>query len=284
MPFSAFATEQATESNTELTQQTLVDEVTNIKVTGMLPQGAQLCTVMELVDAESISDRFDPLRIIQDFPVDDYVNILNQRTYNKAENVQEYDPANMTFDVWTIKRCNGWAMPVVCVKVGFVKDGAVLDVDSELTVTIPFDFREALTKCGHDSNATAFEFEVLDNEKEILNEIEVIAKDKTEKGTFQYKINGDGVFFLGNDYMMKQYTSFYMYKPYQIFEAVVAERVSQATPPAEIDTLLYNIKYSIPYDICVKIGVGLAIALVVIAVVVIILLVKKFKKGIIKNR
>ncbi|MEE0060269.1 MAG: hypothetical protein UE295_05525 [Acutalibacteraceae bacterium] len=288
MPFSAFATE----SDIELTQQTLVDEVTNIKVTGMLPQGAQLCTVMSLIDFESLGgarlDEDEDVKhyMYKEFTASDYAQIFNRREYNKAENIQEYYPGNMVFDVDTLKDCSEWALSMLWLNIGFVKDGAVLDVDSELTVTLPFDFREALTKCGADSNATAFELEMLGEEEERLNELEVIAKDKTEKGTFQYKINGDGVYFIGNDYEMQCCVSWYTDNPANIFAPEVAERISKATEPPEVDQSAESkddsssaqasseAEQSTPYTTYIILCALLGVAVVVVIAVI----VKKSKK------
>ncbi len=281
MSCTACTTKETTESNVGLTQQTLVDEATNIKVTGMLPQGVKLCTTISLVDGEFLSERYsvkvsmpedspyEELYMHRDYPVADHVNIINKREYNKAEgNTEDYT----SYDVSWVTENNGWAMPVMCVDVGFVKDGAEVDVDSELTVTLPFDYRKALTECREDSNATAFELEVISDEEEKLNELEVISKGKTKKGTFQYKTNGGGVFFVGNDYQMKCYTSLYEYEPKDVFAPDVAERISKATEADKSSAVEITVEEGsmLPYIIY-------AVAMSILVLVVIVIIIKKSK-------
>lgn len=192
------------EQEIELVEQTMVDEQTNIKVSGKLPKDSKMYTSISFVDFESLSDRYDfPYYFADDFGQPDFASFYYKNSYNTNKESTE----SVVYDIDWIKE-NEWASALLQVNIVFVKNFEVLDFESEMTVTLPFDYRQALTELCKDSNATVFQ---LDYKLNNLKGVEVTPAEDTDGGSFEYKINTAGKFFVGNNDLINTFAGFYSY-------------------------------------------------------------------------
>lgn len=192
------------EQEIELVEQTMVDEQTNIKVSGKLPKDSKMYTEISFVDFESLSDRYDfPYYFADDFGQPDFSSFFYKNIYNANKEGTE----SVVYDIDWIKQ-NEWASALLQVNIVFVKNFETLDFESEMTVTLPFDYRQALTEVGKDNNATVFQ---LDYKLNNLKGVEVTPAEDTADGIFEYKIDTTGKFFVGNNDLIDTFAGFYSY-------------------------------------------------------------------------
>ncbi len=188
-------------TNLELTQQTMVDEVTGVQVTGMLPVGAQLVTTTNFIDDTTFYDRFDfPYAVKNDFP-----------EFNDAEGFY-IDAERKVDNIAKIINQKSWAEREVTAggkivtEIYFIKDSEILDFESDLTVTMPFNYRRGLITGGITDEAVVVQYDY-DNEKFV--DIEVVSEEDTAKGMFEFKAKSSGIFFLGGESQIDGLISFY---------------------------------------------------------------------------
>lgn len=190
----------------ELAQQTIVDEITGIEVSGMLPVGADIDSVMHIIDNSSFYDRWDfPYTVEKD-----YIALTDVMDYYI---VDEYDKENP--NIAKIINQKGWAQSEaysggkITARIELVKNYEVLDFETDLTVTLPFNYRRGLANGGITDEVKAIQYDY--GTKEFV-ELELVSAEATPKGSFQFKTKTNGRFFIGGkeeiDELIKFYTQY----------------------------------------------------------------------------
>lgn len=187
----------------EFAEQTLVDKVTGVEVTGMLPVGAEVLTDAEIISAVDLYDVFDsPYSLEGDFKklsgsIGDYEEYQADR---KVENIGKI----MNLENWA--QWEGYGGGMLEVRVCFVKDSQIIDVESDFTVTMPFNYRRGLVTGGITDEAVAVHYDYDNNE---FSDVELVTADETPKGMFQFKAKDTGLFFLGGESNIAELKDFY---------------------------------------------------------------------------
>lgn len=196
------ATESATEASTEsaiasdgsmLTQQTLVDEITGIEVSGMIPEGVELYTTAYILSTLDLSEGAE-------FPYypDSWFPKLTKEYYEYELSQGERTAPNIQK---TINK-KGWAEweayagGMIGTTVYFLKGTDVIKCNSELTVTVPFNYRRGLVTGGINEEAVVVEYDYNRDVRE-FSYVEVTPEESTPKGSFQYKISRPGLSIMG---------------------------------------------------------------------------------------
>ena len=186
-----------------LEEQTLVDEVTGIQVSGKIPAGAEIQTSIHIIDNTTFYDRWEPPYTVEmDYP--EFTDI--------SDYLIEYDYEKKVENIAKIINKKGWAEiePYaggnLAVWVGIVKDNEVLDFESDLTITLPFNYRRGLATGGITDEATVVQY---DYDKKSFTALELVSAEATPKGMFQFKTKSTGRFFAGGESEINSLINFY---------------------------------------------------------------------------
>ena len=179
----------------KLAQQTITDERTGVKVSGMLPVDAKMEVSLYCMDDTDASHVIEWATCYED-------------VYPKTPELLEYAIAKDTeTDIEEMINYEGWGEAEFVsngAKIGgsinFIKDFEVLDFESDITVTLPFDYHHALDISVLDADylgkATAIQY---DYDKRKFVELDIVPEKETEKDTFQFTAKFPGYFFLGGE-------------------------------------------------------------------------------------
>ena len=189
----------------ELAQQTIKDESTGVKVSGMLPVGAKIKVDLYCMDDTESSDVLDWASSFEDlYPktseLSEYAVI-----YNKETSIEEM----ISYEGWGEEEFVSYGGKIAG-SIKFIKDFEVLDFESDIEVILPFDYHHALEISEiHSSpgDATAIQY---DYDKREFVTLEVVPEKETEKDTFQFNMKSPGDFFLGGDLRIDSFTSQYI--------------------------------------------------------------------------
>lgn len=205
-------TEPVKSENLELAQQTLVDKITGIEVSGMLPVGAEMKVSMAFFGDHRVCANYSyPTSgtLEEDYPeLDDisefYYTLDQERDVNK-----DAGKIGLTIskEGWTSGRIGTGMDSTLEARITFIKNFEILDFESDLTVTLPFDYREGLIKGSCISEAIAKQYDY--DSREFID-LEVIPKESTKEGTFQFKIKTPGQFFFGDEIPLNSNVKAYM--------------------------------------------------------------------------
>lgn len=192
-------TEPVKTESVELAQQTITDEATGVTVSGMLPVDAKMDVLLCFYGEQRIH------------PFSSYYLNNFEDNYPKHQDITTY-VCSSEFErdvdadagrIFTVIGEDGWTQYVGTGEDGkfelaitFIKDYEVLEFESDLTVTLPFDYREALVKGSRIGTASAMQYDY--TKKEFVT-LEVLPQDATEQGTYQFKAKAPGQFFIGDD-------------------------------------------------------------------------------------
>lgn len=200
------ATEAQTAEEDTIQEQTLTDEVTGVQVTGKLPVGVELVTstyIMSTVDF--YDERLEPPYTVEgDYPkrtgsIEQYYDLCKER---KTENIAKI-MNNKDWAQW-----EGYAGGMINIQLYLVKDSKILESvpESELIVTMPYNYRRGLVTGGITGEARAINYDY-DDKKFV--KLELIPAESTAEGTFQFKTNSLGRFFIGGDTQITDIMNFY---------------------------------------------------------------------------
>ena len=200
------ATEAQTAEEDTIQEQTLTDEVTGVQVTGKLPVGVELVTstyIMSTVDF--YDERLEPPYTVEgDYTkrtgsIEQYYDLCKER---KTENIAKI-MNNKDWAQW-----EGYAGGMINIQLYLVKDSKILESvpESELTVTMPYNYRRGLVTGGITGEARAINYDY-DDKKFV--KLELIPAESTAEGTFQFKTNSLGRFFIGGDTQITDIMNFY---------------------------------------------------------------------------
>lgn len=200
------ATEAQTAEEDTIQEQTLTDEVTGVQVTGKLPVGVELVTstyIMSTVDF--YDERLEPPYTVEgDYPkrtgsTEQYYDLCKER---KTENIAKI-MNNKDWAQW-----EGYAGGMINIQLYLVKDSKILESvpESELIVTMPYNYRRGLVTGGITGEVRAINYDY-DDKKFV--KLELIPAESTAEGTFQFKTNSLGRFFIGGDTQITDIMNFY---------------------------------------------------------------------------
>ena len=199
-------TEPTKTENVELAQQTITDERTGVQVSGMLPVDAKMMVTLQCIDETIESDRYDFPYLFEN----DYSNVKDVLDFYVTYNDEVED-----IPIAELIDHEGWAEHEVTAggkiwcKVEFEKDFEVLDFESDLTVTLPFDYHNALAISevfGNPGKATAVAY---DYDKQEFITLDVVPLEDTPEGKFQVKTKTPGRFFIGGEVRIDQFIDYY---------------------------------------------------------------------------
>ena len=164
----------------------------------MLPVDAKMNVVLEIIDDKLLSVQessfYEAEAGIVRTVEGEFPNPANPADYcyEKAEieNISE----TITDPDWTVyEGMTGGRLQATVV---FTKDFEVLDFESDLTVTLPFDYRNALSTGNVLGDVVVEQYNYDNNEFVTL---EVLSVEDTAQGTFQFKTKTSGRFFFGTE-------------------------------------------------------------------------------------
>ncbi len=192
--------------NLELKQQTIVDEITGIEVSGMLPVGAEIESTVDFIDMVMMSDRWDPPYTVDS----DYPEFSNVEDY-----YIEYEYEKKIDNIAKIINRKNWAEEEptlggkLNVSIAFVKDYEILDFESDLTVTLPFNYRRGMVTGGLTGEPVIVQYDY--DTKEFVD-ITAVSAENTPKGMFQFKTKTPGRFFISTKDGIDSIKGFYTYE------------------------------------------------------------------------
>lgn len=207
-------TEPTKTENVELAEQTITDELTGVQVSGMLPVDAKMSVTLEVIDSKLSSIQWNSFydaeagivhTIQSEFP-----NLTNPADYccekTEVENIAEI----ITDPSWTVyENMTGGRLQASVV---FTKNFEILDFESDLTVTLPFDYRKGLSTGNVSGDAVVEQYNYNTNDFVVM---EVLSADATAQGTFQFKTKTPGRFFFGTEDLLSHMKG--------LFESEIAE-------------------------------------------------------------
>ncbi len=192
--------------NLKLSQQTLVDEATGIQVSGMLPDGAEVEAEIHYIDNNDFYDRFEfSYNVESDYPrISDLSDYYTVFAYEKgASNIA----GTISEEGWADKE--GTAGGKLSVSINVVKDLEILDFDSDLTVTLPFDYHNGLAIGSAKTELGMAKAVHYDYDTKEFTTLEIIPKENTAKDTFEFKAKSIGLFFLGSEGEIDKLVDYY---------------------------------------------------------------------------
>ncbi len=202
-------TEPVKTENIELAQQTLVDEASGVKVSGMLPVDAEMDVLLYFCGSSLLHDfyLFQTGTVEDDYPKAEDVSEFCYVDYNEKEIKNEFGTIAETISEkgWTNRIGEDGKLEA---KITFIKDFEILEFESDLTITLPFDYRQGLINGSRIGKASAMQYDY--NNKEFVT-LDLVAENDTPEGTYQFKAKAPGQFFIGDDIalnsMVKAYTT-----------------------------------------------------------------------------
>ncbi len=208
-------TEPTKTENVELVQQTIIDEATGVQVSGMLPVDAEMDVWLSFFGHFSIHDSYSFMggSVEEDYPKSDDISKFYYTFNNYRDVLKEANEIStiISEEDWT-RYIHGTTDELVNnmfeARITFIKDFEILEFESDLTVTLPFDYRDGLIKGNCESEAIAMQYDYTNKE---FVKLEAIPKESTTEGTFQFKTKTPGQFFIGDEvglnYAVKTYTA-----------------------------------------------------------------------------
>jgi hypothetical protein len=188
----------------KLEQQTLIDEITGVEVTGELPVGAEIVTTTSIMSTmDFYGERLEPPYTVEgDFPecTGSIAGYLATLPDQKAKNIAKI----MNMKDWA--QWESYAGGMLHTQIYFVIDSEIVEFESDLTVTLPYNYRRGLVNGGITDEATAIHYDY-DN-KEFVK-LELVPVEDTPKGMFQFKTKSSGRFFIGGESYTTRLIDFY---------------------------------------------------------------------------
>lgn len=184
------------EDGLKFSNQTIVDEKTKMQVSGKLPEDATMCATLQNVNLFDLKKEYTPSkRIVDDFRLTDINDVYVIDEYTQTT------PYNMDW-----MKSNPTASGMLFVKVAFEKIFDFIEVDTPITVTIPFDYREFLE---YSQTGTDIEVYQLNYRTGSIMPVEVLS---SKDNTLQFKADSAGSFFVGNKAMIEEFVKIYGYE------------------------------------------------------------------------
>lgn len=193
------------ENDTEeikLVEQTLVDEITGIEVSGMLPEGAKLDSMIYIIDDFMLSESFDTPYIMED----DHPRVTEISDGMYGPEGKRIDNIRKIMNEKGWAQYEGYAGGKLDISLYIVKGTKVLDFDSDLTVTLPFNYRRGLVNGGITGEATVVQY---DYDNKCFVDLEIVPAEDTPKGMFQFKTTSGGQFIAGGNEEVAGYKNLY---------------------------------------------------------------------------
>ena len=236
------------EGGIKFSEQTVVDEKTKMQVSGKLPEGSTMYTKLHNVNLFNLTEEDRTSKQI----IDDFKRPLMSDVYTIDSSTQT-TPYNMDW-----MKSDPTASGLLYVNVEFEKRLEFIDVDTPITVTIPFDYREFLK---YSQTGTDLEAYQLNHRTGNMVPVEILP---AQNGTLQFKANSSGSFFVGNKAMIEDFVKVYgyEYEDFNINNTAIQSEQTKETPDSDINIALI---------IC--------IATNIIWLVVVVLIVKNKKKN-----
>ncbi|MEE0060270.1 MAG: hypothetical protein UE295_05530 [Acutalibacteraceae bacterium] len=202
-------TQPAKTENVELAQQTIVDDVTGVQVSGMLPVDAEMNVVLCAYGDHRVHDSskfyFDSFE--ENYPkVTDISELLCSDEFERSFEADSGRLSGLLSEEGWTNIIDPQAQGKLELKITFIKDYEMLDFESDLTVTLPFDYREALIKGSRIGTASAMQYDYTNKEFVTL---ELVDKEATAEGAFQFKAKTPGQFFIGDDIALNSMVEYY---------------------------------------------------------------------------
>lgn len=185
------------ESNLNLVEQTIVDEYTGITVSGMLPEGANMFVYFYIIDFEILFEEFDAPHyyLSNDYPQYSLSDLLTKTDNKRITHFS--NPGWMSEETQSVILEN---MPYM--QILFFKDYQIIDFKSDLTVTVPINYRKFTEINKSDSNIMALQ---LDYEQDKLLSLDVLSTEEQ----VVFKTDSSGTFFIGNESFTETFLKHY---------------------------------------------------------------------------
>ncbi len=203
------------EGGIKFSDQTVVDEKTKMQVSGKIPEGSTMYATLQNVNLFDLKEEDRTSKQI----IDDFKHPLVSDVYTIDSSTQT-TPYNMDW-----MKSDPTASGLLYVNVAFEKRLEFIDVDTPITVTIPFDYREFLK---YSQTGTDPEVYQLNHRTGNMVPVEVLP---AENGTLQFKANSTGSFFVGNKAMIEDFVKVYGYE-YEDFNT--SDTVVQSTTASDL--------------------------------------------------
>ncbi len=182
-----------------LTQQTITDEDTGVVISGLLPENANLDVRIRMWDSELINDIEEPNKFSDKRFSAPTFDDLQNNNYNSKENFYDEDWINPNY----LADAGAYVPQVDIV---FYDAAKVIDFESELTVTLPIDYRAFAQVKESDSNVMVFKSYPEEN---TIKGLKVLSKEESPEGSLVFETDSTGTFFVGNEEYMNQFLYFF---------------------------------------------------------------------------
>ena len=281
-PVTEPVTEPATEEIADYTlvQQTITDKDTGVIISGMLPENAKYDVRIRMWDSEIINDIEEPNKFSDKRFSCPTFEDLQKNDYNTKGNFYDEDWINPNY----LSDAGAYVPEIDIV---FYDDSKIIDFTSDLTITLPFDYRAFAEIKESDNKVMVFKSIPEEN---TLKGMELLPKSQSPEGTLVFKTNTTGSFFVGNEAFMNGFLYFFnssldeveVYESTESDDTTPTEPTTQAPTEAKTDaptekstekatekaTNSNNTSpktgYSIPASVQVA-GLGVVLALVALA-------------------
>lgn len=204
-------TEPVKTEKVELVQQTITDEATGIQVSGMLPVDAEMDVLLCFYNEYRLHS-YDPMldcNFEENYPKPDDISEF----FYETEDERLVDTEAGRFSATMSKP--DWIdyleteQSELELKLTFIKNFEILEFESDLTITLPFDYRNGLANINRKGSVSAMQYDY--NKKEFIT-LEVLPLNAAESN-FQFKAKAPGQFFMGKSTDIKAIKRFYVSGP-----------------------------------------------------------------------
>ncbi|MEF2918906.1 MAG: LPXTG cell wall anchor domain-containing protein [Acutalibacteraceae bacterium] len=176
-----------------LKEQTITDPDTGIVIKGMLPENVNYDIKVAWWDHEYIDDYEEYNKFSDGRFSAPPISNLYTFNYNSDGIINDYG--------WLDPKSASTYVPQI--DIVFYDEFKVIDVKSDLTVTLPIDYYK-YTEIANNSNVMVFKSYPEEN---TIKGVQVLSKENSPEGSVVFKADSTGTFFLGNESTMNTFLS-----------------------------------------------------------------------------
>lgn len=198
---NATSSTQPTDENpaNNLVYKTVCDLDTGVTIAGYMPESPEFDIRIRMWDSEIINDNEEPHKFSDKmFSTPTYEDHINNN-FNSNGNFYDEDWINPNY---LADAC----AYIPQIDIVFFDDDKVLDLKSNLTVTLPIDYRKFAGVKGSDQNVMVFKSYPEEN---TIKGLKVLSPTDSPADTVVFKTDSTGTFFLGNEEYMNQFLRYF---------------------------------------------------------------------------
>ncbi|MEF2918902.1 MAG: transmembrane domain-containing protein [Acutalibacteraceae bacterium] len=204
-PLTAFAEEDTSSYIYYLYENTMTDEMTGITVTGNLPYDCRMNVYVNFLQGTTYTDLNDSDSGISTL---DDIETGFPKLGGKPVTTM-FNPLNWAESTKDI--VNEDLIPQI--HISFINDSTVLDFDSNLLVTVPYDFYKYYGATAENNQVAVFTNGYSEDDTKGL---QVVDQERINKNSFTFKADAPGTFYIGKPDSLKSFATSLAVTPEEI--------------------------------------------------------------------